>query len=192
MISRVTVLLPFVPVIETTGIRRSASRIHAGGVVRASAIRAAQRASSRSCAAGQPRPPDGRDVALGEGERRLGDRAGPLRAGPREGDDPVARVRRAVDGDAAAALAVLDPEAPDPVDERARPGRASSRAGTAAPSRTRAWRPGLALAVPGPPPADRDLDLDHRLEPVDVRSLEQADLDQAHGPARIASGERGP
>ena len=33
--SRVTVLLPFVPLIETTGIRRSVSRIHSGGVVRA-------------------------------------------------------------------------------------------------------------------------------------------------------------
>ena len=62
-----------------------------------------------------------------------------------------------------------------------------SRRGTAAPSLTTACRPGLALAVPGPPPADGDLDLDHRRQPVDVRTLEQADLDQAHGPARIAS-----
>ena len=29
---------------------------------------------------------------------------------------------------------------------------------------------------------DGDLDLDHRLEPVDVGSLEQSDLDQSHGP----------
>ena len=45
----------------------------------------------------------------------------------------------------------------------------------------------VALAVPGPPPADGDLELDHRLEPVDVRSFEQADLDESHGPGRIAS-----
>ncbi len=47
VVSRVTVLLPFVPVIETTGIFRSASRIQAGGVVRASAIVASQRAIAR-------------------------------------------------------------------------------------------------------------------------------------------------
>ena len=46
----------------------------------------------------------------------------------------------------------------------------------------------VALAVPRAPPPDGDLDLDHRLEPVDVRSLEQADLDQSHGLGRIASG----
>ena len=80
MTSRVTVLLPFVPVIETTGIRRSASRIQDGGVARASAIFADQRASIRSCEPGEPRPAHGRDVALDEGERRLGDRVGPLRA----------------------------------------------------------------------------------------------------------------
>src|SRR6478752_7223855 len=45
----------------------------------------------------------------------------------------------------------------------------------------------IALAVPGPPPADGDLELDHRLEPVDVGTFEQASLDQAHGPGRIAS-----
>ena len=46
---------------------------------------------------------------------------------------------------------------------------------------------GIALAVPGPPPPDGDLQLDHRLQPVDVGSLEQADLDQSHGPGRIAT-----
>ena len=43
VISRVTVLLPFVPVIETTGTLRSASRSQAGGVVPASSMRAVQR-----------------------------------------------------------------------------------------------------------------------------------------------------
>ena len=46
--SRVTVLLPFVPEIDTTGIRRSASRTQVGGVVRAAAIRSVQRATRRS------------------------------------------------------------------------------------------------------------------------------------------------
>ena len=57
VIRRVTVLLPFVPVIETTGIFRSASRIQAGGVVRASAIVADQRATARVLGTGQPRAP---------------------------------------------------------------------------------------------------------------------------------------
>ena len=46
---------------------------------------------------------------------------------------------------------------------------------------------GVALAVPGPPPTERQLHLDYRLEPVDVRPLQQTDLDQAHGPGRIAT-----
>ena len=46
----------------------------------------------------------------------------------------------------------------------------------------------LTPAVPRATPADRDLDLHHRLEPVQVWSFEQADLDQAHSPARIATG----
>src|SRR5450756_2490181 len=41
--------------------------------------------------------------------------------------------------------------------------------------------PGQSLAVPGPPPADGDLDLDCRLEPIGVRSVEQTDFHQAHG-----------
>jgi hypothetical protein len=48
VMSRVTVLLPFVPLIETIGTRRSSSRIQAGGVALAAAIRAVQRASRRS------------------------------------------------------------------------------------------------------------------------------------------------
>ena len=122
-------------------------------------------------------------------ERRLGDRLRPLRAGPRERHDPVARVRRAVDGDAAAALAAVGPQPPDPVGERRDPSRPVAAAGPRAQPDERV-APGLALAVPGPPPADGDLDLDHRLQPVDVRSFEQADLDQAHGPARIATSAR--
>jgi len=43
------------------------------------------------------------------------------------------------------------------------------------------------LAVPGAATADRDLDLHGRLEPVDVRAVEQADLDESHGARRIPS-----
>ena len=50
VISRVTVDLPLVPEIEMAGIRRSASRIQGGGVVRAAVILSVQRASNRSCA----------------------------------------------------------------------------------------------------------------------------------------------
>jgi hypothetical protein len=39
VMSRVTVLLPFVPEIDTIGMRRSASRIQDGGVARALSIR---------------------------------------------------------------------------------------------------------------------------------------------------------
>ena len=86
--------------------------------------------------------------------------------------------------DAAAALAVVEAEPADPVDDLLDPARpVASRDRRAEPDERVAA--GLALAVPRPPPADRDLDLDHRRQPVDVRSLEQSDLDQAHGPARI-------
>ena len=90
-----------------------------------------------------------------------------------------------MDGEPAAALAVVGPQAPDPGDDRRdRIGPVAGRdVGAEADERV---APGIALAVPGPPPADGDLELDHRLEPVDIRTLEQAGLDQAHGPGRIA------
>jgi len=50
--------------------------------------------------------------------------------------------------------------------------------------------PGIALAVPGPTPPDGDLELDHRLQPVDVGAFEEAGLDQSHGPGRIARWQR--
>ena len=181
MISRVTVDLPLVPEIETTGTRRSASRIQAGGEVRAAAMRSVQRVEQPLLGTGQLRGPRRRDVALGEGDGRLGQDPGALLAAPRERDDPVAGVGRAMDRQAGPALAMIHAQPADPGDDRGdgvRPvagghGRAEPDQGVAA---------GIALAVPGPPPTDRDLHLDHRLEPVDVRSLEQADLDQSHGP----------
>jgi len=51
---------------------------------------------------------------------------------------------------------------------------------------------GIAAAVPGSAAADRDLDLDHRLQPVDVGAFEQANLDESHGAARIATAATPP
>ena len=165
--------------------RRSASRIHAGGVVRASAIRAAQRAELALLGACQSRPARRRDVAVGERERGLGDGSRSLRTDPRERHDPVARVRRAVDGHPASPLAVVRAEAADPSHEPIHGERPllGRDFGTEADEGMAAR---AALAVPGPAPPDGHLDLHHRLQPVDVRPLEQTDLDDAHGPRRIA------
>ena len=48
--------------------------------------------------------------------------------------------------------------------------------------------PRVALAIEGPSPADGELQLDHRLKPVDVGPFEESGLDQSHGSGRIASG----
>jgi glutamate carboxypeptidase len=86
--------------------------------------------------------------------------------------------------DAGTALVVVHAQPPDPIDDALDlprpilPGDRRAEANDRVTTR-------LTLAVPGSPPADRDLDLDHRRQPVDVRSLEESDLDQAHGPPRI-------
>ena len=160
-----------------------------GGVVRAASIRSVQRATSRSCA------PVSRAWRTGETSRSASASAAsvsdlrPLGAGPREGHDPVPRVGRAMDRQPAAAFAVVGPEAADPGDGRGDGiGPVAGRhVGAELDERVAA---GIALAVPGPAPADGDLELDHRLEPVDVRALEQAGLDQTHGPGRIARCQR--
>ena len=76
-----------------------------------------------------------------------------------------------MDDDAGATLIVIDAEAPDPVDEGIDLGRPLTPryVDTEMDQCVTAGRP---LAVPRPPPADRDLDLDHRLEPIDVGTLE--------------------
>ncbi len=71
--SRETVDLPFVPEIEIAGIRRSASRIHGGGEVRAAAIRSVHLVSRRSCA------PVSRAVRDGETSRSARARAASVR-----------------------------------------------------------------------------------------------------------------
>ena len=66
-------------------------------------------------------------------------------------------------------------------------GSGQSRAGHGRPEVDQRVAPGIALPVPGPAPPDGDLELDHRLQPVDVGAFEEAGLDQSHGPGRIAS-----
>ena len=82
MISRVTVVLPFVPEIETAGTRRSASRIQDGGVVRASGDALRPASQEPFLGAGQSRGPRRRHVAIGQGDGGLGDQRGlaPLRS----------------------------------------------------------------------------------------------------------------
>ena len=141
MISRVTVLLPFVPETDTIGMRRSASRIHSGGVVRAASIRSVQRASSRSWAPVSWAVRDGETSRSASASAASLSGLGTLRADPREGDDPVARIGRAMDGEPAAALAVVGPQPPDPGDGRGDRHRASR-----GPARRR--RAGRARAAP--------------------------------------------
>ena len=89
-----------------------------------------------------------------------------------------------MDDDARPTLVVVDPQSSDPVDKRVDLGRpiaprdvdTEMDEGVAARS---------SLAIPGPPPADGDFDFDHRLEPIDVGSLEEPDLDLSHDSARI-------
>ena len=68
---------------------------------------------------------------------------------------------------------------------RSATGPGTSRARTRRPSSTTGVRPGLALAVPGAPPADGHLDLDGGLQAVEVGALEESDLDEAHGRGSI-------
>ena len=94
-----------------------------------------------------------------------------------------------MDADPAAALAVPGPQAADPGDQR-RDAVGPVARRDHGPELDQRVPAGIALPVAGSTTPDGDLDLDHRLEPVDVRTLEQADLDQAHGPGRIAGRQR--
>ena len=91
-----------------------------------------------------------------------------------------------MDAQPAATLVVLEPEPPDPArDGRDAIGPVSGR--DRRPEMDERVAARVALAVPRPATADGHLELDHRLEPIDVGTFEQASLDQAHGPGRIAS-----
>ena len=152
----------------------------------APAIRSVQRARIRSWAPVRRTRRAGVAASVRQGHRRFGDQPRPFRTDPWIGHDPVARIGRAMDPDPADALGPLAPEATGPAGN-ATTASGQPRGRRRAPRWTSAWRARLALAVPGPAAADGDLELDHRLEPVDVGTFEESDLDQSHGPARIAS-----
>jgi hypothetical protein len=86
-------------------------------------------------------------------------------------------------------FAVLDPETTDPGDGGRHDVRplAGRHAGTEVDEGVASR---IALPVPGPPPPDGDLQFDHRFEPVDVGTFEEAGLDHTHGSGRIASWRR--
>src|SRR5438132_14144988 len=88
---------------------------------------------------------------------------------------------------AATPLAVVVTEPTDPGDERVDRHRSlpSGDDGAEANERVPARTP---LAVPGAASPDGNLQLDHRLEPVDVRALAQPNLDETHSPRRLACG----
>ena len=91
-----------------------------------------------------------------------------------------------MDGQPAPAFAVFDPQSADPGHDRGDVVGPVAGGDVGAEADQR-MATGIALAVPRPALADGDLELDHRLQPVDIRALEQTRLDQSHGPGRIAS-----
>ena len=84
-----------------------------------------------------------------------------------------------------AAFAVIGSQASDPGHRRGdRIGPVTSRdIGSQVDERV---APRIALSIPRAAAPDGELEFDHRLEPVDIRTFEQASLDQTHGPGRIA------
>ena len=185
VISRVTVLLPLVPETDTIGMCRSASRSHSGGVVRAASIRSVQRASSRSCA------PVSWAVRDGETSRSARASAASLNVWARSA--PV-HGKVMIQWPGSDERWTASPLRPSPWSVRSRRIQATVAAiairpvagGHVGAEVDQRVAPRIALPVPGPPPADGELELDHRLEPVDIRTFEQAGLDQTHGPGRIA------
>jgi hypothetical protein len=91
-----------------------------------------------------------------------------------------------MDEDARATLAVVGAQSACPGDDRGDRVRPIPRRDSGA-QLDEGVAPRVALAVPGPTPAHRHLDLHHRLKPVDVGPVQQADLDQSHRPGRIAT-----
>ena len=189
VISRVTVLLPFVPDTDTIGMRRSASRIQVGGVASRlgpPGCPAIEQRAAWASSAGRVR--DGETSRSASATAASAMVRGALRADPREGDDPVAGIGRPMDAPG--------PPRPSPWSARSRrthaaiaatpSGHASRR--HPGPEPDQRVPPRIALAVERPPPADGEFQLDHRLQPVDVGPLEETGLDQSHGPRRIPSG----
>src|SRR5262245_5670051 len=101
----------------------------------------------------------------------------------------MTRVRGSMDGERARrAIGMLAAKTTHPVRER------GDARGLSGPRDDRSQpdegvRLGLATPVPGPAPPQRHLELQRRLAPIQIRSVEQADLDEAHGGPRIATGQ---
>ena len=185
VISRVTVLLPFVPLIDTIGMRRSASRSSVGGVVRAAVdpgleparAGAPARRSARADRAGDTPRSASWNAASAISCARSAPRHGTSRS---SGRDPTSDGRRG-------------PPRPSPW----------SRAQAAEPRRrARTTSPGQSRGGTGAREADERMrgrgraapyqvrrrptatsTFDRRFEPIDVGTFEQPDLDEAHGAA---------
>ena len=191
-IRRVVVVLPFVPLIETIGSRRSASRIHAGpGPVRLADPRerrarpgGACRGVSRSMApAGMSRSTSARAISAIAVARSPSAHGQTTIQCPGSDDRWTATPGRPRRRDARGAAA-----GPSRRATRRAPGWRDR--GTVAESRTSACRSGSRRPYQVRRRPIADLDLHRRLEPVQVRTVEEADLDEAHGPARIATARR--
>jgi hypothetical protein len=142
VISRVVVDLPFVPLTETIGIRRSASRIHAGGTSSPSAILAFHRSNARAW------PGVNRALPSGETSRSASATAASAIAwalpdrchGHSTIQCPGSELRCTTTGPVPSAWSRLSRRVHATIPSTIRGQRSR---GTAAPSRTRAWRPGL-------------------------------------------------
>ena len=174
VIIRVVVLLPFVPLMLITGMRRWSSVI-----IRGASGAIGRRPIRRPCALPARRAAAG--VQLGQAQRRAGDQLGLVACLPRIGHDPVAGARSCGGWSPARAAPGAGGAAGVPRGARATTTRARrvGRTGRSQPNERMARR--QARAIPGPPPADGHLDLDRGLEPVQVGSVEEPDFDEAHG-----------
>ena len=92
-----------------------------------------------------------------------------------------------MNGEAGPPFPMVDPEPADPGGNLGHPiGPGAGRHRRPEPN-NRAT-PRVTPAVEGSSSADGELQLDHRLQPVDVGTFEQTGLDQAHSPRRIPRG----
>ena len=145
------------------------------------------------------------DAALHEHDGSLSDAFRPALLPPRERDDPMPGLGGAMDRhrDAARppfrdqpAVRAGDPmETPDPLRHR-HDGLGCIRRADRRTETDASVRFGHPVAIPGAPTPDGQLDLHGRLQPVQVRPVEQADLHASHRPRRIAAhptpGQRTP
>ncbi len=193
-IIRVVVVFPFVPLMLMIGRCRSLSRIQAGGVVPAERMRARARVTvrlRRTGTVGARSRSQQRQAASAISSARSCSRQGKATIqapgslvrwtamGSARRRPPGTRLVRQPRIGLGQPVQASDPEAQVPnrtrhIAGRHRPTQLDDGVG--------AW---LALPVPGPAASDADLDLDGRLQAVEVGALEEPDLDQAHGRGSI-------